>query len=149
MSRTHAVPLGELYETDETGWLEAMSALVAQRRYADLDHLHLSEYLADMARRDRREVQSRLVTLLTHLLKWQHQPDLRSPSWRGTILEQRRELRGLLESGTLRNHALAVLADCYDDARKQAAAETDLPLATFPAECGQELDALLDEDALP
>jgi hypothetical protein len=148
MSRTQTVPLGVLYETDETAWLEAMAELVGQRRFAELDHRHLSEYLADMARRDRREVQSRLVTLLAHLLKWQHQPDHRSPSWRGTILEQRRELRGLLESGTLRNHALAVLAGCYDDARKQAAAETDLPLATFPAGPAPELDALLDDDAL-
>src|SRR5439155_23872998 len=112
---------------------------------AEMDYLHLSEYLADMAKRDRREVSSRLVTLLIHLLKWEQQPDQRSGSWQGTILEQRRELRKLLESGTLHKHALSVLAEAYADARKQAAAETGLPRGTFPAECGWDLESLLED----
>ena len=123
-----------------------MSQLAAEGRCAEMDYSNLSEFLADMAKRDRREVSSRLVTLLTHLLKWEHQPDQRSRSWQGTIVEQRRELRKLLESGTLHNHAVAVLAEAYADARKQAAAETGLPRGTFPAECGWALESLLAED---
>lgn len=142
------LPLNLLYEQDETAWLEAMSQLAAHGRLEEMDRHHLSEYLADMAKRDRREVSSRLVTLMTHLLKWEHQPDYRTGSWRGTILEQRRELRKLTESGTLRNHAHSVLAECYEDARKQTAAETELPLSTFPAECGWQLDELLTDDEL-
>ena len=66
-----------------------------------------------------------------------------------TILEQRRELRDLLESDTLRNHAAVILAKSYADARKEAAAETVLPREAFPAECGWDLESLLadDEDA--
>lgn len=139
-------PLSVLYERDETAWLEAMSALAAQGRVLELDYPHLSEYLSDMAKRDRREVFSRLVILLTHLLKWEHQPDRRGGSWLGTIVEQRRELRGLLESGVLRTHALAVLRDAYADARKQAAAETGLPRDTFPAEVDHDLDTLLADE---
>src|ERR1700716_4121211 len=100
------LPLSTLFDRDETAWLEIMSQMAAEGRHAEMEYPNLSEYLADMAKRDRREVSSRLVTLLTHLLKWEHQPDQRSGSWRGTILEQRRELRKLLESGTLYNHAL-------------------------------------------
>ena len=96
MATAQAVPLSVLYERDETAWLEAMSALAAAGRHAEMDHANLSEYLADMARRDRREVFSRLVVLLTHLLEWEHQPGNWSGSWRGTIREQRRELRQLL-----------------------------------------------------
>jgi hypothetical protein len=136
-----------LYEADETAWLEAMAALAAGRRLDELDCENLSEYLTDMARRDRREVVSRLVLLLAHLLKWEHQPERRSGSWRGTILTQRRELRLLLESGTLRNHAQATLADSYDEARAQAAAETGLPIATFPADCPWTLDDLAAREA--
>src|SRR5437588_13004484 len=132
MTPTALAPLNVLFERDETAWLEIMSRLAAQGRYAEMDYPNLSEYLADMAKRDRREVSSRLVVLLTHLLKWEHQPDHRSGSWQGTILEQRRELRKLLESGTLYNHATSVLAEAYADARKQAAAETTLPRGTFP-----------------
>ena len=146
MTMTDLLPLSVLYERDETAWLEVMSNLAADGRYAEMDHLNLSEYLADMAKRDRREVSSRLVVLLTHLLKWEHQPDHRSGAWQGTILEQRRELRKMLESGTLYNHAVAVLAEAYADARKQAAVETALPRGTFPAECGWDLESLLAEE---
>src|SRR5215471_13894744 len=97
MATAQTLDLSVLYEQDETAWLEAMSALAAAGRYDEMDFAHLSEYLTDMARRDRREVFSRLVVLLTHLLKWEHQADRRSGSWRGTIREQRRELRQLLE----------------------------------------------------
>src|SRR5258708_264733 len=100
MATAEVIPLHALYERDETAWLEAMSALAAEGRYADMDYPNLSEYLADMAKRDRREVFSQLVVLLTPLLKWEYQPDHRSGSWQGTFLEQQRELRQLLESGT-------------------------------------------------
>ena len=142
-----AVSLPSLYEADETAWLETMADLVADRRFEDLDCEHLSEFLSDMARRDRREVHSRLVVLLTHLLEWEHQPEKRSGSWRGTILTQQLELRLLLESGTLRNHAIAILADAYQDARERAAAETELPIGTFPAECMQPVAELIAREA--
>ncbi len=143
MATVTSVTLNSLYEQDETAWLEAMADLASQRRYSEMDCSHLSEYLSDMARRDRREVMSRLVVLLCHLLKWEFQPAGRGGSWRGSILEQQRELRQLLESGTLRNHAEAVLAEAYGDARQQAAAETELPVSTFPAECAWTVDELL------
>src|SRR5947199_1552726 len=145
MATVQAPDLSLLYESDETAWLEAMSALAASGRFAEMDYRHLSEYLADMAKRDRREVFSRLVVLLTHLFKWDHQPEHRSGSWKGTIREQRRELRQLLESGTLRNHAEAVLADAYVEARRQAADETELSLDMFPVENAWGLDELLAE----
>ncbi len=145
MATGEAVDLSILYEQDETAWLDAMSALAADGRYAEMDFNHLSEYLADMAKRDRREVFSRLVVLQSHLMKAERQPQRRSGSWRGTIREQRRELRQLCESGTLRNHAEAVLADAYAEARKQAADETELDLNVFPAENPWSLDALLAE----
>ena len=145
MATAEALDLSVLYDQDETAWLEAMSALAARGRYVEMDYRHLSEYLADLAQRDRREVFSRLVVLLSHLLKWEHQPGHRSGSWRGTIREQRRELRQLLESGTLRNHAEAVLADAYAEARQQAADETELNLDVFPAEDARSLDELLSD----
>ena len=93
-----------LDETDETAWREVMSALAAEGRCDEIDYPNLSESLADLAKRDWREVFSRLVILLTHLLK-SDQPDRPGGSWRATIWEQLRELRQLLESQTVRNHA--------------------------------------------
>ena len=145
MMTVEALDLSVLYEQDETAWLDAMSALAANRCCAEMDYPHLSEYLADMAKRDRREVFSRLVVLLSHLLKWSHVPECRSASWRGTIRDQRRELGQLIESGTLRNHAVSVLADAYAEARRQAADETELGLDVFPARDARSLDELLAE----
>lgn len=147
MTLTETPPLADLYLQDETAWLEIMSKLAAERRFAEMDLPHLSEYLNDMAIRDRRAVYNRLVRLLAHLLKREHQPEKATGSWSLTILEQRRKLRQLLESGTLFNYAGSVLAECFDDARKEAAAETGLPRSTFPTECPWDLETILrDED---
>jgi Domain of unknown function DUF29 len=135
--------LTDLYEQDETAWLEIMAELAASKQIAAMDLTNLSEYLSDMAKRDRREVYSRLVVLMAHLLKWEHQPEKQTGSWQATIGEQRLELRMLLESGTLRNHADIVLSNAYADARKRAAQETEMTVSTFPPTCAWDLDDLL------
>ena len=138
--------LTDLYATDETAWLDEMAELLRRGAFAELDHRHLREYLTDMANRDRREVESRLVVLLAHVLKWLYQPDHRSRSWRGTIVAQRHELARLIGRGVLRNHATVVLGEAYREAIERATAETDLPAETFPPECGYTLDELLAFD---
>lgn len=135
--------LAALYESDETAWLEATADLVREGHFDQIDPSTLAEYLTDMARRDRREVASRLATLIAHILKWRHQPTQRSGSWRGTVEVQRQELAELLESGVLRNYAMVVLAKAYANGVRQAAAETGLPESTFPAVCPDSLDDLL------
>jgi hypothetical protein len=139
--------LAALYETDETAWLEETAELVRNGRLEAIDPITLAEYLTDMSKRDRREVFSRLVQLLTHLLKWKYQPEGKSGSWRSTIRQQRRELRQLLESGTLRNHAAAVLVEAYAEARAQAADETGLDAAILPANSPWDLDAAMVQEA--
>ena len=114
--------------------------------FMELDFKHLGEYLLDMAIRDRREVFSRLTTLLTHVLKWEYQPRKRSRSWKSTIMTQRYELQDLLESRTLENHALEILPKTYARARKQAATETGLAQQRFPQECPYTLTELLSEE---
>ncbi|MBX3397364.1 MAG: DUF29 domain-containing protein [Gemmataceae bacterium] len=134
----------ELYTLDETAWLEQTAELVRSGRWPEIDSETLAEYLTDMARRDRREVFSRLVVLLTHLLKWEQQAAGRSASWRGTIREQRRELKLLLESRVLRTHAELVFPEAYTEARLQAADETECDPTIFPVEFVGTLDDVLD-----
>jgi len=145
MRESTGPPTSCLYEQDETAWLEQTASLVAQRRFDEIDYEHLSEYLSDMARRDKREAFSRLATLISHLLKWEHQPEKRSNSWRGTIVLQRRELRHLFESGTLRRYAGEILVQAYREAIEQAAAETGLAEAVFPADCSMSLEEVLGQ----
>lgn len=137
--------LNSLYLADETAWLDATAELVRTGQLDQVDSSTLAEYLEDMARRDRREVASRLAILIAHLLKWQHRPDQRSASWNGTIELQRQELADLLDSGVLHNHAEEVFEKAYANGRRQASAESGLQLATFPEECPYSLDTALSE----
>jgi hypothetical protein len=132
-----------LYEQDETAWLEQTAKLVEQRRFGEIDHEHLQEYLSDMARRDKREVFSRLRTVIVHLLKVKVQPERRSKSWQRTILEQRSDLEQLLQSATLRRHAGEVLGQAYKKAVNVAAVETGLAEEVFPSECFLSLEEVL------
>src|SRR2546423_7520871 len=86
------------YEKDERGWLEWTAGLVEKGRFGDIDRAALTEYLTDMAKRDKREVANRLTALIAHVLKWEHQPKHRSNSWRATIISQQDELEDLLDS---------------------------------------------------
>jgi hypothetical protein len=143
MASAAAESLTALYTEDETAWLEAMAEAARRGDFASLDLEHLGEYLNDIALRDRREVKSRLVVLLTHLLKWEHQKEKRTRGWRTTILHQRNELADLASRGVLRNHAEAVLPEAYERAVELAASETALSQKMFPPACSYSLEQLL------
>jgi hypothetical protein len=138
--------LAELYERDETAWLEKMSLLIADQRWRELDYGNLVDFLQSMANREKRKVDSRMRQLLLHLLKWHFQPDKRTRSWRRTIEQQREALGELFESKALRNTAEEKLADCYKQAVKGAAAETGLDASDFPKSCPYSIDFVLGEE---
>jgi hypothetical protein len=140
--------LAALYETDETAWLDAAAELIRHGRFAEVDTATLSEYLADMARRDRREVESRLIVLLVHFLKWLYQADRRTGGWRATAIEQRQELESLVVRGVLRAHAESILAEAYRKAVERVVAETGLPRETFPENCPYTLEQILSPDLM-
>ena len=142
VQKSHGLP-PTLYEFDETAWLEQTAELIRAGRYEECDRENLVEYLTDMAKRDRREVFSRLVVLLAHLLKWQYQPERRSTFSLLTIYEQQREMHQTIDSGTLRNHAVDVMAKAYSYALKEAAVETGLARTSFPHECPWDVDSIL------
>jgi hypothetical protein len=103
-----------------------------------------------MGRSEKRAIEGNLVVLLTHLLNYRFQPDRRSSSWRGSIVEHRRRLRKLLrESPSLLPIAQAMFAECYADSCEQAAAESGLSADTFPAEPPFTLERALDPNYLP
>jgi len=99
MTTVQALPRGVLYEHDETAWLETMAELIRLGRLDEIDYPNLAEYLADIARSDRREVESRLTVLIVHALKWTYQPDRRSGSCKATIIEPTARVRGVGEPG--------------------------------------------------
>src|SRR5262249_33843827 len=138
--------LARLYEADETAWLETMSRLIAQRKLDRLDYDNLATYLDDMAKRDRREVDSRFRQLMLHLLKWRYQPERRTRSWLETIDERRHQLQDLLTSTVLQAHARSRLLDYYDRARRLALRVMRLPETAIPSDMPFTLEQLLSDE---
>src|SRR5262247_3428245 len=87
----------QLYDLDFYLWCLDTCATLGAREFEALDIPHLIEEIRALAGRDRRELASRLETLVMHLLKWCYQPSERSGSWRGTIRRERTEIAGLLD----------------------------------------------------
>jgi ribosomal protein L29 len=98
-----------------------------------------------LGKKDLRELRSRLIVLLAHLLKGQYQAGSRSGGWRGTIREQRRGIARLIDdSPSLRARLGEALAAAYADARGDAADDTGLPAAAFPVTCAYTTEQVLD-----
>jgi uncharacterized protein DUF29 len=138
------------YEVDYAQWCAEQGALLREGRLSDLDRENLAEEIESLGRSDKREIQSRLKELLVHLLKWHFQPEKRKGGWRASIVEQRTELRDLLdESPSLRSLPSKELAKWHRIARLKAAAETGLGEKVFPTNCPYPIDDILDDDFFP
>jgi hypothetical protein len=140
----------DLYTTDFVRWVETTVKQLRAQDYTNVDWANLIEEIEDMSRRERRSLESHLIVVFLHLLKWQFQPDYRGGSWRGSIREHRRRiLRDLKDSPSLKPYFHEIFSDCYRSAREQAADETGRSLTTFPTESPYSPEQVLDSDFLP
>ncbi|MDB9309649.1 DUF29 domain-containing protein [Aphanizomenon sp. CS-733/32] len=122
-----------LYDQDFYLWIETISKQLKAGKFAEIDLENLIEEIESMGKSEKRELKSRLIVLLMHLLKWQYQPEKRSESWRSTITEQRICIELLLEdSPSLQPLFIEIFADCYEKARLKASEETGIKLNSFP-----------------
>ncbi len=150
------MPTATIYDRDFYRWCleqaEALRSFAAQRPNLDvpLDLDNLAEEIESLGKSQARELFSRYVVILLHLLKWRHQPQRRSRSWRSTIATQRDELVSLFRfSPGLRSQRETTLEEAYAQARKRAARETGLPLETFPETCPFSPDQVEDAEFWP
>jgi len=138
------------YEDDFYAWTVEQSRLLRSGELLLIDAANIAEEIESMGRSDRRELKSRLVVLVMHLLKWQHQPAARSRSWSATIDEQRLQIEGVLaESPSLRPMTAALLSEAYAIARARAIAETGLAEEVFPETCPFTANQILSRAFLP
>ncbi len=150
--------LSQLYERDYAAWAARNVELLRSRRFAEIDLAHVIEELEGMSKSDRNELVSRLIILLTHLLKRQLQldqpreqmPGFAGHSWRSTIIEQRIQMeRQLEDQPSLRSYLPQAVDKAYPYAVKSARHETGLPGNRFPAECPFDLAQILDPEFFP
>lgn len=138
-----------LYEEDFYLWTQTTAAQLKDHKFNELDLANLIEEIASMGRGEKRELKSRLIVLLMHLLKWHYQPGKRSESWRSTIIEQRICIEELLEdSPSLKPLLSQVFERCYQKARIKASAETGIRLNLLPKESPFSLEETLESSYL-
>jgi hypothetical protein len=145
----------QLYEQDFFEWTVQNARMLRAQRLTDIDTEHLAEEIEDVGKREQREVRNRLKVLITHLLKWRVQPELRfteagKSGWLDTIREQRSQLELIFaQSPSLRRYAQDSLVAVYCKAIEDAEYETKLPRNMFPPECPFDLAQIVDPGFLP
>ncbi|HEY3890307.1 MAG TPA: DUF29 domain-containing protein [Caulobacteraceae bacterium] len=136
--------MNKLYDHDFFAWTQDQADALKRRSANELDWENLLEEIEDLGRSERRELRSRLIVLLTHILKWELQPEMRSRSWMATIRIQQRELQDLLgESPSLTTALDRIWTKAYEDAQEVAAIETALPVDDIKKAPRLSFEALL------
>ncbi|MDB9312941.1 DUF29 domain-containing protein [Spirulina sp. CS-785/01] len=139
-----------LYEKDFYTWIQQQANLLSQKQFNQLDLVHLVEELEDLGKRHYDQLESRLMQLIAHLLKWQVQHWKRTNSWRATIRVQRKAIAKLLQRNPgLRSRLEEAMEESWDQARDLAIVETDLPDEQFPEQCPFSLEQVMSEDFWP
>jgi predicted DNA-binding ribbon-helix-helix protein len=133
--------LGAEYERDFYSWLREQARLLREGRVEALDRDNLAEEIESLGREQFNKLVSALRVLMLHMLKWDHQPALRSRSWVLSIEEQRLEIVDVLaDNPGLKPRVAEAIARAYRRARLEAAKETGLDEDTFPATCPYSFD---------
>jgi hypothetical protein len=121
-------------EADLYSWARRQAELLRAGRLSEIDAAAIADEIDDVGEEQYDKLESVLRVLMLHVLKWDHQPSMRSRSWTLTIREQRRRAeRQLRKNSGLKSHVDEALEAAYEDARLEAANETGLPLSIFPA----------------
>ncbi|MBF0607198.1 MAG: DUF29 domain-containing protein [Candidatus Magnetobacterium sp. LHC-1] len=152
LTQTHSDTLTEpsLYETDFYQWAFHNADLLRQGRFTEVDLENIIEELEGMAKRDKRELLSRLRVLIMHLLKWQYQPKRRGESWSTTIHNQRTDIELLLaDSPSLKHNIEIVIANGFITAKRGFEKETGISANTLPQTCPYTFEQLMDHDFWP
>lgn len=138
------------YENDVVAWASEQARLLRAGRFDLLDLEHIAEEIEDVGKSEQRELANRMAVLLTHLLKWQYQPERQGNSWARTIKEQRKGVLSRLEETPSLKSKLneprwwdAVWADAV----AQATAETGID--TLPEACPWSEAEVLGEGWFP
>jgi Domain of unknown function DUF29 len=104
-SNTYAAEARELsdYDTDLLLWSERQADLLrrvaaGERVNDQVDWENVAEEIQSLGKSDRRELTNRVRVILTQLIKLRASPAVQPrPNWKETIIEQRAEIRILLE----------------------------------------------------
>lgn len=134
------------YEKDFYSWTQEQANLLRNGQFNSLDIPNLIEEIETMGRSEKRELESRLIVLLLHLLKWKYQESRRGRCWELSIIEQRLKFEETLEENPgLKPKLDEILIKAYKFAIIQASRETKISRNVFPEKCPWTLDEITNE----
>ena len=137
-------PVRAEYERDFYSWLMEQARHLREGRLGALDRANLAEEIEALGREQFNKLVSALRVLMVHMLKWDHQPSLRSRSWVLSIEEQRLEIADVLaDNPGLKPRIDEAIARAYRRGRIEAAKETALDETAFPAACPYSFDDIM------
>jgi hypothetical protein len=139
-----------LYNEDFYAWANEQARLLRVGNLSAADIEHIAEEIESMGRSEKRELVNRLAVLLTHLLKWQFQPERRGNSWRNIIEGQRIRLSShMRDNPSLKSALNDAITEAFRLARLDAETETGIDKCTFPAECPWTFGQIMNEGFWP
>ncbi|XZF65337.1 MAG: DUF29 domain-containing protein [Gloeotrichia echinulata DVL01] len=145
--------LKALYSQDFYQWIQTTIQNIRNRELNSLDWENLLEELEDLGNEQKHQLENRLLVLFEHLLKltyWHQERNYNSRGWKGTIIEQRKQLKKLLKRNpSLKPYLLEVFAETYQDARDITIVKTGIEPEIFPLEPIVTPEQALDENWLP
>ena len=124
-------------DSDYAAWIEHQVAALKAGRFVDLDVDDLADEVESLAKRDFKKLRGHLRVILTHMLKWDFQPERRDVSWRRSINASRDRVWGeLASSPSFRPRVGEAVAQAFPSARLAAWDETGVfKLEREPREC--------------
>ncbi len=135
------------YMRDFYSWLMEQARHVREGKWDAVDRENVSEEIESLGREQFNKLESALRVLLIHILKWDHQPKLRSRSWTLSIKAQRTEVEDVLSDNPgLKPRIAEAIARGYRRARIEAAKETGIEENAFPETCRYSFDDLMSRE---
>ena len=145
--------LNTLYHQDLYQWIETTIHKIQHQNLDQLDWENLILELEDLGNSQKHELESRLLVLFEHLLKlayWQEEREYNSRGWKGTIIEQRKQIQKLLKRNpSLKSFWLEIFSETYQDARDITIVKTGLDAEVFPREVFCTPEQAIDENWQP
>jgi hypothetical protein len=136
------MPSSELYDRENSAWIQQQVKALRQRRIEDVDWANAAEEIEDLGKSERRGIRSRLVRLLEHLLKLHYARGTPRANnrrgWALSIKAARIAIEDFLsDSPGLRSQLLEMLFQAYPTAGLEALRKARLSDETVPESCSQ------------
>jgi hypothetical protein len=145
---TRIIDVSRCYEIDFAKWLFDQADRLKRNDLEELDTEYLAEELDSLGRSQKRALRSHMRNRLAHMIKWDHQPEIRSRSWYSSL---RNSLSGMEDQIALspslgtEEFLTQSKTDVFPRARREALRETGLPSSAVADECPYSLEQIFDE----